>query len=328
MQFLSTTRRSRLSSGTSSPPTPNRAVEKNHAFTRFWHSPLVRTTRHLFSAQRWHRYATASMRQLPDFLIAGTQKGGTTSLFAYLCEHPQVVPPLTKEMSFFDNHFSKGLDWYRGNFPLLHEMISPDDLSRPNLTGESTAHYLFHPHAPRRIAESLPGIKIILLLRDPVDRAFSHYQLNVRRGNEHRSFEAAIELESERLRGEHQRMLTCERYSSFNREKYSYLARGRYCEQLRVWMSCFSPEQLLILESGELFRHTAATFDRTRAFLGLSPWQPPSFGNRFPGRYSERMQPGTRRRLIEYFAPHNEQLFSLLGRRFPWQGASAERVAA
>jgi hypothetical protein len=304
------------------------ARQQNHAFTRIWHTPSVRGVRHLFSAKRWYRYLTAGERRLPNYIIAGAQKCGTTSLYAYLCEHPQVCPPMTKEMSFFDNRFDRGLRWYQSNFPRRDEIKRKADRDLPLLTGESTAYYLFHPHAARRIAETLPDIKIILLLRNPVERAYSHYQLNVRRGNETLSFEAAIEAEVGRLRSEKRRMQLFERYHSFAHEKYSYLARGRYAEQIEVWQQHFDSSQLLILESGELFSETAAVFDRVLEFLDLPAWRPERFGNRFPGRYQDPMSESTRHRLTDYFAPHNERLYYLLGKRFEWDEATVALQAA
>lgn len=311
-----------------SPLRERRPKSQNHPFTRFWHSPRVRSARHLFSARRWYGLLTAEERRLPDFLIAGAQKSGTTSLYAYLSEHPQVAAPMTKELSFFDNHFDRGLHWYRSHFPLLEAHL-PDVYPRlPSLSGESTAYYLCHPHAARRIADTLPRVKIILLLRNPVDRAFSHYQLNLRRGKERLSFEAAIAAEATRLSGERNRMLRCQHYHSFAHEKYSYLARGRYAEQITIWQEHFSPRQLLVIESGEFFRSTGPVFDRVLDFLDLPRWRPAKFGNRFPGNYLDSMDPATRDRLIDYFAPHNERLYALLSRRFDWDHAGELTCAA
>lgn len=302
-------------------------MSRNHRFTRFWHSPAVRGARHLLSARRWYQLATAAERRLPDFVIAGAQKSGTTSLYAYLSEHPQVCPPIKKEMSFFDNHFHRGLWWYRSHFPSRVVCRAEAGRNLPSLSGESTAYYMFHPHAPRRIAETLPDAKIILLLRNPVDRAFSHYQLNLRRGNEHLSFEDAIDAEGNRLAGERNHMLQFERYNSFSYEKHSYLARSRYAEQISQWQALFPPNQLLVVESGELFHDTDAVFQRVLKFLGLQSWRPMRFGNRFPGKYCDRMSDAMRARLTDYFSPHNDRLYELLGQRFDWEESTCELVA-
>lgn len=289
-------------------------MKRSSLVTRFWHSRMISETRRLLQPQMWYRRATAARRSLPGFLVAGAAKSGTTSLWAYLSEHPDVRAPWTKEMSFFDVNFARGLNWYRMHFP-LHR---PTDSGAVVMTGESSAYYMFHPLAPRRIAETLPDVRIILLLRNPVDRAFSHYQMNFRRRNEDLSFEDAIKAEPERLAGEHERILADPNYYSFHHDKHSYLARGRYVEQIRVWQSLFPPERLLIEESSELFRNTPAVFDRVVDFLGLRRWRPPVFTNRFPGQYRDRMNDSTRAQLVEYFQPFNSQLFQLLGRQFQW----------
>jgi hypothetical protein len=308
-------------------PDSTETPRRNRAFTRFWHSSAVREFRHLCSARRWHRFATAHQRKLPDFIIAGAQKSGTTSLFAYLCEHPLVTPPLTKEMSFFDNQFHRGLRWYRSHFPRDPQFGTDSQIQTPTLTGESTAYYLFHPHAAARISKILPGVKLIILLRNPVDRAYSHYQLNLRRGNETLSFEGAIAAEKERLKGEGERMRRDESYASFAHEKHSYLARGRYAEQLAVWRQYFGPDQLLLIESSQFFSNTAAEFDRVQDFLGLPGWQPKKFGNRFPGKYFQKMSRPMRELLTDYFIPHNERLYQMLGQRFQWDTPTAVAAA-
>jgi Sulfotransferase domain len=304
-------------------------MARNHRFTQqVWQAPAVRTVRHFLSARRAYRYLTAAHRRLPDFIIAGAAKAGTTSLWWYLVEHPQVDRPLTKEVGFFDVNFHHGLHWYRMHFSLDESTSLHANQQTGRQTGESTPYYIFHPLAPERIAATLPNVKIIMLLRDPVDRAFSHYQLKIKRRHETLSFDEAIEAEAERLAGEHAKILSDPRYYSAAHDRYSYLARGLYLEQIVRWERHFPPGRLLVLESGEFFRHTAKVYQRVLDFLGLPRWQPPRFGNRYPGEYSERMKPAARRRLTEYFAPHNEQLYAHLGTRFNWQEPTAARCVA
>jgi hypothetical protein len=203
------------------------------------------------------------------------------------------------------------------HFPLRHS-DRDSGLGQRTLTGESSAYYTLHPLAPQRIAQTLPGVKIILLLRNPVDRAYSHYQLKLRRRQEELSFEDAIEAEETRLEGEEDRIRRDPSYCSVSHERYSYLTRGRYLEQILRWHTALPATQLLILESGEFFQKTAEVYQRVLQFLNLPSFEPPRFGNRFPGKYSDKMSPHTRRKLIEYFQPYNEQLFGYLGKRFAW----------
>jgi hypothetical protein len=270
----------------------------------------------MVSPNRIYRYVTSGRRRLPDYIIAGAQKSGTTSLWAYLSEHPAVEPPMSKEMSFFDVNFHRGGDWYRMHFPLAGP--AGENGHAASLTGESTAYYMFHPLAPARIAQVAPRAKIILLLRNPVDRAFSHYQLKLRRLQETLSFEDAIDAEPERLAGEEEKIVNDPRYYSAAHDRFSYLARGRYLEQIVRWQKLFPPRQLLILESGEFFKRTEEVFEGVLDFLGLARWRPAQFGNRFPGKYRDKMNDATHRRLVDYFAPHNERLYTHLGTRYAW----------
>ena len=269
-----------------------------------------RKNRRLFFWWLFHRI-TSPLRVLPNFVIVGTMKGGTTSMFQYLAQHPQINPPFRKEIKFFDIHFPKGLLWYRAHFPLWAKMTGGA------LTGEATPYYFFHPMAAERLAETLPNAKLILLLRNPVDRAYSHYSHIHRVGREPLSFEDAIAAEPDRLAGEAERILSDPDYSTFTHVHYSYLARGRYIEQLPRWLERFPRDRMLILASEDLSRQPAAAFQETLDFLGIDAWQPKRFNIFKQGTY-EQMDPSTRKKLVEYFRPFNQQLYDLLGMKFDW----------
>ena len=183
------------------------------------------------------RILTNNLRVLPNFLIIGVSRSGTTSLYNYLTQHPSVAPALIKEVYFFDRSYKRGLAWYRSFFPtVLEKYYSTTVKKKEFITGEATPCYIFHPHVPRRVFKTIPGIKLIVLLRNPVDRAYSFYHHNLRRGLESLSFEEAIESEVKRLRGELEKMMDDENYFSFNRQYYSYLSRGIYVDQLKNWI--------------------------------------------------------------------------------------------
>lgn len=249
---------------------------------------------------------------LPDFLIIGAQKGGTTFLYHLLCQHPYVEPAATKEVHFFDINFDRGVEWYRSRFspPTQKE-------GRKVLTGESSPYYIYHPHAAQRAAQVVPGVRLIALLRNPVDRAFSDYNHKAREGRESLSFEEAIASEEERLRGEKERMLADETYSSPNYRRFSYLSRGVYVDQLEDWRGYFDEGQLLVLKSEDFFEDPQAVFERVLEFLGL-PYQGTGVtGERNEGEY-DQMDPATRRRLEDYFEPHNKRLYDFLGVDLGW----------
>ena len=293
-------------------------MSQNHRLTQFWQQRSITIWRNKLSPQRWYRRATARLRRTPDFIIVGAQKAGTTSLYGYLAAHPQIVPPIAKEIGFFTGHFDLGLDWYRMFFPFATGRSSRGRSAPEIQSGESTAHYMFHPHAIQRMASTLPHVKVIMLLRNPIDRAFSHYQMKVRRRQETLSFDEAIDAEPARLGGEREKMRRDPGHRCPNLFRFSYLARGMYLDQVETCQRFFGPDRLLILESSEFFRETANVYRRVLKFLGLREFENPAFGNRFPGKYSEKMSPATRSRLIDYFAPHNAQLYAHLGTRFDW----------
>jgi Sulfotransferase domain len=124
---------------------------------------------------RW-RAATRWGRTLPDFFILSGGRCGSTSLFAILSAHRQVMPPSHKEVHFFDRNYQRGLGFYRRLFPLaIHRSVRARRLGAKVLTGEATTYYLLHPAVPSRVSAVLPDARLIVMLRDPVDRAYSHY---------------------------------------------------------------------------------------------------------------------------------------------------------
>jgi len=260
-----------------------------------------------------YRQLTAGLRGLPSALIIGAQRSGTTSLFNYLIQHPDVLPPLSKEIHYFDIHYARGIKWYRGRFPFIHQ------LRRGALTLDASPYYLPHPLAPQRVAQLLPAVKLIALLRNPVDRALSHYQHEVREGRETLSFPEAIAMESERLAHEEERLQTDPAYYSYNHHRFSYLRRGVYIEQLSRWLQHFPRSQLLVLESEWLFRDPAAASAAVHRFLGLRPHRLERYPPFYQGNYERAMPEELRRRLASYFEPSNDELFRWLGQEFDWK---------
>jgi hypothetical protein len=185
------------------------------------------------------------------------------------------------------------------------------------LTGEASPYYLYHPQVPERIRETLPEVRLIALLRNPVERAYSHYQLNRRQGKEPLSFDDAIGSEEERLRGEYQRLVQDPTYYSDNHYKFGYLARGVYVDPLTRWREHFPAERLLVLRSEDLYRDPRETLSQVNRFLGLPEWEPGHFKPYNQKPYSE-IDPKIRQRLLDYFEPHNRRLYEYLGRDFDW----------
>jgi hypothetical protein len=264
------------------------------------------------------RLVTGPARVLPGCLVIGAAKAGTSSLFFALKQHPAVSPPCTKEVGYFDLHYAHGDGWYRSHFPTRAERRRALDHGRGFLTLDATPYYLFHPHAARRAAATVPGARIIVLLRDPVERAYSHYHHHRRDGKEHLSFEEAIDREPERIADELARTIDDEWYVSPALQTYSYLARGRYAEQLERWWAWFPRDRVLVLRSEDLYEDPSRMYRDVTAFLDLPAWEPPAHERRNEGGYQEPMAPSTRALLAERFAPENERLANLLGRDLGW----------
>jgi len=254
--------------------------------------------------------ATAAIRPLPDFLILGAQKAGTTALYAYLRRHPRITGPSWKEVSFFDRHYARGEAWYRGNFP--------NTLRARGLVGEASPSYLVHPLAPQRVAELVPEAKLIALVRNPVDRAFSHYQHEVVLGREPLSFEDALAAEDERLRGEEERMRADPAFFSHAWWNYTSRTRGRYAEQLERWLAVFPRDRLLVVPSEDLLLAPEETHAGVLDFLGVERRRLDSYPRVFEREY-DPMKAETRSRLAEEFAEPNRSLYELLGRDLGWR---------
>jgi len=267
----------------------------------------------------WHRISSRG-RALPDFVVIGAQKSGTTSLYRYLAAHPSIVAADTKEVHFFDVNYPRGLDWYRSNFPPRRQLERlAGRLGGRVLTGEATPYYLFHPLVPQRMHALLPDARLIVLLRDPVDRAISHHNHECQDGFETLPFAEAIEAEADRLPRSSDALAAGDATpSAFRHRHHSYLSRGRYAEQLEAWFAHYPRERFLIMESSELFADTPAAVARTYSFLGLPPHELASYEN-LTSRRKSGIEPDLRRRLYEYFAPHNQRLYELLGTDFRWE---------
>ena len=267
---------------------------------------------------------TASLRVLPDFLIIGCKKGGTTSLMNWLVEHPDVArmyPSFRRRKSphYFDINYARGEAWYRAHFPtrLSLEWRARRTGRRP-LVGEASPYYMFHPAAPERVAETLPGVRLIALLREPVSRAYSNYWDRVATGHEDLdTFEAAIDAEEKRLAGVTPERLRDPAYYSYHHDHHTYLARGRYLEHLAPWLERFGPDQLLVLAAEDMFRSPQEVFETVQRFLGL-PVRRLTLRPRNERRGYPPIRPETKARLQEYYEPHNRALFEALGREFPW----------
>ncbi|HEY0867509.1 MAG TPA: sulfotransferase [Fimbriimonas sp.] len=256
------------------------------------------------SAAHRLRSMSNSRRMLPAYLIVGTQKGGTTFLHSILSQHPQVRDPLKKEINYFSFQHFRGEPWYRAHFPLRAAGL---------VTGEATTNYMFHPGAAERIASLLPDAKIIVCLRDPAGRALSHWQMNMLNKHDSVPFAEAIEREDERTAGEIERIAADPTYQAWPFRRFSYRRRGLYLDQILRLERCFPKEQILVIDSGDLFRRTDETLARAESFLGLRGWKPAAYRAENVAKRKEPVHEESVEALRSFYRPHDEALFEHLG---------------
>ncbi len=263
--------------------------------------------------------ATSRRRQLPSFILVGAQRAGTTSLYRALMAHPLIHSAnYHKGVNYFDVNYHRQFAWYQGHFPTAaHLRRGNRTVSGEPITFEASGYYLFHPCAPERMARHLPDVRILAMLRDPVERAFSAYKHELARGFETESFERALDLEDERLEGQSERMLADPRYQSFSHRHHAYLRRGQYAEQLQRMREYFPAGQVHAIDSESFFEHPETTFAGVLDFLGLPLAMPDRF-DRWNGRPSSPMSEETRAQLRAHFSGHDRALAELLGRELAW----------
>lgn len=287
-------------------------VHRGRNLTRIRSRVKEMTRQQVRGAHAWSRAVIPGrLGGYPEFLVIGGMRCGTTSLFRFLVAHPDITPALGKELQYFTLHYRRGDRWYRGNFP-----------DRGNrLSFEASPYYLFDPAVPQRVAQTLPEVKLVALLRNPVDRAYSHYLHNRRRGVEPLPFGAAIQAEAARLDGAAQG-----RPSQSPARLYSYASRGLYADQLQRWWTYFPPERLHIIRSEDLFTHPQPELDRLADFLGITRTRATAFercGTTGSESASE-MTPTLRGQLEQRFTEPNQRLGLMLGWAQTWPTPAAK----
>lgn len=262
---------------------------------------------------------TSGARMLPGFLIVGAQRCGTTSMSKTLSKHPAVVNSmLHKEVHYFDLGYEHGLAWYQSHFPLrATARRAADAAGAEPVTFESSPYYMFHPLAADRIARDLPRVKLLVLLRDPVERAYSAHAHETARGFETEAFERALDLEAERLEGEAERLIADPGYHSLSHQHHAYRARGQYAEQLEHLEQLFDRNRIHVVDSGEFFTNPRPVYDAILAFLGLPHRGYPAF-QRHNARPRSPMAQTLRTALAEHYRPHDERLARWLGHEPSW----------
>lgn len=261
------------------------------------------------------RAATAMWRTLPNLLVIGAQRCGTSSLYKYLSRHPAAFGGLRKEVRYFSLYHDLGTAWYKAHFPLRWTVDAARRQTGANpIIFEATPDYLFHHDAPQWVKSELGHPKLIVLLRDPVERAYSHYGHRCRLGLETRSFGEALDLEQKLVGNDVE-------FGAKNRP-FSYFGRGLYAQHLKVWLDTFGTQSIHIVKSEDFFARTGESFADILKFLELPEWSPREFRNySYAGgvrSVSGALTPEIRAQLSERYREPNRELYELTGRDFGW----------
>ena len=259
--------------------------------------------------------ATAWWRMEPTIIVAGAQRAGTTTLFRLFEQHPNLVrPTASKATGYFADDYHQGRRWYRGHFPLAR----PSRGGQPRLTFEFGGYYMFHPQAPSRIARDLPDARVVVIVRDPVERAYSAHRHELMRGFDTLPFEQAIAEEDARTAGERERLVSDPTYVSYAHRHYSYKARSRYAEQIREMIDAVGDDRVYVMEADRFFDDPVGEFVALQRWLGLPVWEPENV-ERWNERPREPMSAELRGDLYRYFEPFDAELAVILGRPPVWR---------
>jgi len=268
----------------------------------------VRSSYHRF-VKRGVAGITASSRVLPDFIMVGTVRSGSTSLYYNICEHPSVIPAAYDEIGFFDSNFHLGINWYKSMFPTKKEMEKIREKTNYAITGEDTPFYFWKKEAAERIYKIIPNSKIIAIFRNPVDRAYSNYNLSIRKKTESLSFEDAIDEEINFLKN-HSFRDTID-------HRRSYLSKGLYENQIKIWFDNFPREQIHILCTEDMKKNPKESLLKIFQFLGIPNYTLKNPQKQKSAEY-KKMNDKTRERLLTFYKPYNQKFFETIQEKFDW----------
>lgn len=265
------------------------------------------------SIKRPSKRLLARFNALPNFIIIGAMKAGTSSLFHYLSQHPQILAGTKKEVHFFDANYEKSEAWYRQHFPLRGTLTSG------RITGEATPSYIFNPHVAHRIHQLVPRVKLIVVLRNPTARAISHYYHEIRLKRETLPIMEALMAEEERVNQEWERLLKDDQYRGYANIHFSYKKRGKYLEQLENYWRLFDKSQMLILSSEEFFLEPKETLKKAFDFLNVdSDFVVKNLQPKNVGIAKDKKLEDARKYLDDYFIDPNQKLYQHLNMDFKW----------
>lgn len=284
--------------------------------------PVVRLLRGIAFAWGW---LTADLRMTPSIVVVGAQRCGTTTLFRMLEAHPNLLRPTQdKGTGYFDDNFSRGPRWYRAHFPLrlTGRLLGGSDAQ----AFECSGYYLFHPLAAERLAAALPNAHVVVLVRDPVERAMSAHRHELARGFEELPLDEALSVEQQRIAGESDRLAHDPRYRSYTHRHHAYLARGEYGSQIGRFVERMGPDRVHVVDADAFFADPAREFAELQRRLGVPVYLPERVErwNARPG--GPRLPAQRRESLLQHFESSDAELEAFLGRPPFWRQRQDHRV--
>ena len=284
--------------------------------TKLWLLSNPKFNPYKFSLKKFYRNLTSGSRVLPDFIIIGAGRAGTTALYTYLIQHPSIITASTDndapvaDLHFFEYMISDKISWYKSHFPRKSK--------NSFVTGEFTSTYMYHKNVPERIFNLIPKIKLIVILRNPIDKAYSTYNQQSHFNEVTSSFEETIKAEFARIDLIKNHIEYTNNNPNFdNYVEYNIIRHGIYFNYLEKWLKIFPKKQIFVVDSNELENFPQQTLNKVFEFLNLSPHEIPNLAKVNVGKYSP-MTESTRESLIEFYKPHNAKLNNLLGTNFDW----------
>lgn len=268
---------------------------------------------------------TSRWRMVPSLVIVGAQRSGTTTLFRMLSEHPQVVrPTASKGAAYFDLNYERGFKWYRGHFPIkafAYAMRRRRDL----ITFESSGYYMVHPLAAYRIARDLPTVRVVAMLRNPVDRAHSAHRHELRRGFETVDFQTALGLEGQRISGEAERIVDDPSYQSYELQHHAYLKRGEYADQVQRLHKALGRDRVYVIDADAFFKSPSREYAQLTDWLGLERAET-SHTEVWNAAPRDALPAASRQQLVGHFEASDQQLTEILGWTPSWRSADSARL--
>lgn len=292
---------------------------------RIWLIEHPKFNPYRFSLKNNFHLITNNMRVLPDFIIIGSGRAGTTALYSYLIQHPQIMKCFTHndekvaDLHFFEYMISKKIGWYRSHFPTkIFKKIKELKSGKKCITGEFTSTYMYHEHVPQRIINTIPKTKILVILRNPIDKIYSTYCQQFSFNEYLSNFEETIQSEIDRMKifqkSPNKRIFN-ENIDSI--VTCNILRHGIYYNYLKKWFEIFPENQIMVIDSKKLNNDTINCIKEVFNFLNIEEIEINDVSKINKGNYN-RIDNKTRDELISFFKPYNKKLNKLLKTNFEW----------